>query len=78
MNNNINYRFYTELFKHKKVSFAQDSYNCLYKTIWPCENYFVEFLNSSDFSKKLVYAKKSICIFKTLVMFSCLPFFSKM
>lgn len=55
---NINRRFYVELFEKKSVNIHSSNYKNLYNKIWLCEQKFKDFLNASDSSLKLCYAKK--------------------
>lgn len=75
MNININRRFHNELFEEKKVLYHSTLYKNIYNKIWPCEDYFRKFLQVSDNSVRLDYAKK---IYKYLQMYDDIemPFFA--
>ena len=54
----LNKRLLSELFLQKEVSCSQKEYKQLYYKIWPCEEYFKEFLLCSNTDLKIEYAKK--------------------
>lgn len=67
---NINSRFYRLLFVEKSVTKDSAFYKKYYNYIWPCENFFKEFIKAKDSSVKLDYAKK---IFKYINLFDDIP-----
>ena len=58
MDKNINRRLHFELFVKKEVTHRQNLYTKYYDFIWPCEEYFIKFVNCYDSSLKLSHAKK--------------------
>lgn len=54
----IDKHFFTDLFKNKKVSCFSQFYLMMYDIIWPSEENFINFLNSSDNSLKIQFSKK--------------------
>ncbi len=62
----LNKRLLSELFLQKEVSCSQKEYRQLYYKIWPCEEYFKEFLLCSNTDLKIEYGKK---IYESLRVF---------
>lgn len=56
--NELNERFLSNLFIQKRVRCHQDVYNKAFHLIWPCEEYFKEFLSCSVTDLKYELAKK--------------------
>lgn len=54
----IDKHFYSDLFQEKKVGLHNNMYLLLFDTIWPSVDNFKSFLQSSDSSLKIEYAKK--------------------
>ncbi len=54
----LNKRLLSELFLQKEVSCSQNEYRQLYYRIWPCEEYFKEFLLCTNTDLKIEYGKK--------------------
>lgn len=65
----LNKRLLSELFLQKEVSCSQKEYKQLYYKIWPCEEYFKEFLLCSNTDLKIEYAKKSTHLLEPLMTF---------
>lgn len=63
--NNIDQRFLDNLFDSKNVACFPELYVRLFHKMWPCEEYFRNFLASSDPSLKLDYAKKIFAYMQT-------------
>lgn len=54
----IDKHFFQDLFKNKKVDYYNKFYQIMYDTIWPSEESFVNFLNSSDIALKIQFSKE--------------------
>lgn len=67
----IDNHFYTDLFVEKKVNYYNELYLMLFDCIWPSQENFKNFLQASDNTLKIQYAKKYMKTLLLITIYSC-------